>query len=592
MLIGQTTQTARTAGGSWPRPGGVGWWDAVTLATYLCLAAWVVAGLLGPGHRTSATLPQDQAWFEWLLAHGAYSVQHWSNPLFSLRQNVPEGVNLLANTSVLGLSIPLAPVTLVFGPPVAYEVMLIAGLAGTAAATYWVLSRHLVSSRPVAAAAGLLAGFAPGAVHHAGGQPNFTVHFVLPFIVWSVARLLRSQHLVRDGAVLGLLVAYQYFVNPEVLLATVGACLVGFGTYALLRRDRGLLARLVRGGLVGAGVAAVLLAYPLWFQLAGPRAHAGRILYADWGEDLTAYVTFSRFSLATHTAGADSPIAETEQNSYFGWPLFAAAVLAAVLLWRQGSLVARAVAVTGVVFGLFSLGRQIHVFGTPTGIPGPWALAGFDTPVVEMVMPSRFAIVVTGVVVILLALLGDELVAARHRLGPSGSLGTSAALTMMGVAVFSVLPVSLPTQVYPPPPTFITSGDWRGYVPPGRTLVPVPLPDRDVGLATFRWSAATGQELALPAGYFLGTGPDGEVTDGAALRPTKVVLGTAAHTGQVPPITDELRRQVRADLAYWRASVVVLPAQPHQRVLADFLDAVLGPGVDLDDVRIWPVGPA
>jgi hypothetical protein len=67
---------------------------------YLALGLLVTAHYLAdPSGVVSAHLATDNTWFEWLLPHGAFSVRHLTNPLFSLRQNAPDGVNLMANTS-------------------------------------------------------------------------------------------------------------------------------------------------------------------------------------------------------------------------------------------------------------------------------------------------------------------------------------------------------------------------------------------------------------------------------------------------------------------------------------------------------------
>src|SRR6185437_14253665 len=98
-------------------------------------------------HRVLASNPGDNTQFEWMLARGARLFVHPENPFFTHRLNVPDGVNLMANTSAMGMSLPLAPVTLIWGPAVAFAVMLTLALWLTASAWYHVFSRHLVSSR-------------------------------------------------------------------------------------------------------------------------------------------------------------------------------------------------------------------------------------------------------------------------------------------------------------------------------------------------------------------------------------------------------------------------------------------------------------
>ncbi|MEV4810311.1 hypothetical protein AB0J96_10755, partial [Micromonospora avicenniae] len=188
--------------------------DLMALGAYVLLGVLVCLNYWGDLQgRVSSHLPTDHSWFEWLFAHGAYSVRHLENPLFTVRQNAPLGVNMMANTSLLGVTLPLAPMTMLLGPQVMYALYLGGALAATAATSYWVLSRHLVRSRAAAFVGGAFLGFAPGIVHHANGQPNFVSNFLLPLIVSRVLRLGEPGRWRRNGLALGLLVAYQIFIN-------------------------------------------------------------------------------------------------------------------------------------------------------------------------------------------------------------------------------------------------------------------------------------------------------------------------------------------------------------------------------------------
>ena len=86
----------------------------------------------------------DPAQVQFFLAHSVRVVLHGEFPFYTEQFNYPDGVNLMANTAVLALGIPMVPVTLLFGPAVSFVVLVTLGLAGTAVAWYHVLSRHLV----------------------------------------------------------------------------------------------------------------------------------------------------------------------------------------------------------------------------------------------------------------------------------------------------------------------------------------------------------------------------------------------------------------------------------------------------------------
>ncbi|WP_425413548.1 hypothetical protein [Micromonospora rhizosphaerae] len=582
--------------------------DVLAIGAYALLGVFVCLNYWGDvQHRVSSHLPTDHSWFEWLFAHGAYSVRHLENPLFTARQNAPDGVNMMANTSLLGVTLPLAPLTLLLGPQVMYALYLGGALGATAGTSYWMLSRHLVRSRGAAFVGGAFLGFAPGIVHHANGQPNFVSNFLLPLIVVRVLRLGEPGRWRRNGIALGLLVAYQIFINEEMLLLTALACLVIVGAYAV-QRPRAAWARagtfLAALG-VGGGLALLLAAYPLWFQFNGPQSYRGLQggVFHSWGEDLAAFVTFPRDTVAGSEA-VEQTIGLTEQNSWFGWPLALVALVALALLVRR-SRAARIVAVLVVGFTVAAIGPKVRFNGVETAIDGPWAYVPDDLPLVEMMMPTRLALVVAGAVGVLLALAWDALAGGRPPVPAPRSAPERAddAVTpptprrwlrpvgyaAVTLALLPLFPRPLPAQHVDPPPHFITAGGWRPYVPAGRTLVPVPIPSNVHGLPTLRWSALTGQAFPIPGGYFIGPGPEEQGMFGAPNRPTSTLIYSTMDAGTLPPITAEHRRQAVADLRFWRASVVVLGANPDETVLRDLMTALLGPPRRVDDVWLWDV---
>ncbi|MEU6076408.1 hypothetical protein [Micromonospora sp. NPDC047074] len=574
----------------------------VLLGVFVCLNYWVDVQ-----NRVSSHLPTDHSWFEWLFSHGAYSVRHLENPLFTERQNAPDGVNMMANTSLLGVTLPLAPLTMLLGPQVMYALYLGGALAATAGTSYWMLSRHLVRSRAAAFVGGAFLGFAPGIVHHANGQPNFVSNFLLPLIVVRVFRLGEPGRWRRNGLVLGLLVAYQIFINEEMLLLTALACLVVVVAYAVMRpaRTRAVAGSFAAALGLGGGLALLLTAYPIWFQFNGPQSYRGLQggVFHSWGEDLAAFVTFARDTVAGDEA-VEKTIGLTEQNTWFGWPLVLLSVVALVLLVRR-SFVARILAVLVVLFTVGSIGPKVRINGVETETDGPWAYISDDLPLVEMMMPTRLALVVTAALGVLLALAWDAVAgggrppvpAPRDGDDPAPAAGSRhrwlrpVGYAAIALAVLPLFPRPLPAQPVDLPPHFITAGGWRPYVPQGRTLVPLPIPSNVHGLPTLRWSALTQHAFPIPGGYFIGPNELGEGVFGAPNRPTSTLVYSTMDKNSVPALTEENRRQAVEDLRFWKASVVVLGAHPREAVLRELVTALIGPPQRVDDVWLWDVRP-
>jgi hypothetical protein len=578
---------APTATGRW-------WRRCVLVAPYLSFVVLAFAITVRLWVDNSVRLvvynPTDHIQFLWFFSNAAWDVSHLHNPLLTDRLNVPGQVNLMGNTSVLGLGIPLSPITLLFGPSVTFAVAMVLTIAGTAAAWFWVLQRHFVSSRLAAYVGAGFLGFAPAMISQASGHPNLTAMFVIPFIIVEALRLRTGERLVRHGVILGLLITYQMFLNEEVLFLLALALAAFVIVYAVQRPREalGYVTPMARGLAVAGGVALVLLAYPLYVQFFGPGHYRGLPPGVDrFTTDLASYTTFARQSIAGNAADAERvTLSSTEENAFYGWPLVIFILLTIGLLWRR--VVVRALFITALGFVLVSLGPHVTVDGHKTHIPAPLRVLG-KFPPFDLATATRYALVTVPIVGIILTY------AVAGLLRWSGRDGRR-----LGVAGVVVAAVLLPVAPKPIPavnhsvPAFITSGAWKQYVDDDHTLVSVPVPRNDQ-LAGMRWAAVAKSGFKIPRGYFMGPSSD---TDTQAswippLRPTSELLANVTVTGDVPPITDVDRDHAREDLRYWKAAVVVLDV--HQNRHAALLDAVeqlLGPaeydaagGVWLWDVR-------
>ena len=102
----------------------------------------------------------DPALFLWFFQWPATALAHGQNPFYSTALFHPTGVNLLAQTSVTGLSLPLVPVTWIWGPVASLNVASTVTPALTAF-TAFVVIRRWASWTPAAFVGGLLYGFSP-----------------------------------------------------------------------------------------------------------------------------------------------------------------------------------------------------------------------------------------------------------------------------------------------------------------------------------------------------------------------------------------------------------------------------------------------
>ncbi|MFG3284132.1 dolichyl-phosphate beta-glucosyltransferase [Streptomyces sp. NPDC048111] len=538
---------------------------------------------LGRSYLTDSM--QDQNQWEWFFAVTADNVAHLRDPLFTTVQNFPDGVNLMGNTPMLGLSVPLTPLTLAFGPSLTWALVLTLGISATAYAWYWLFARRVTDNRWAAGLGGAFAAFAPPMISHGTAHPNFCVLFMLPLIIDRALRLCEGRDVPRDGIVLGLFTTYQIFLGEEVLLlAALGMALFAL-SYALARRDvaRAAIRPLARGTAYALGVCLLLVAYPLYRQFAGAQSYHS-VLHGDSaGNSPLALIEFAGRSLAGDEATADKlALNRTEQNAFYGWPLAALALALVVRLWRRPLV--KALAFTGVAAAVLSLGQKIRLPYTDVVFPGPWKLLA-HRPLFESVIEGRVAMICAPVLGALLALGAGRLALSRTR------AVRAAGFTAVALALLPVVPTSYPTNARPEVPAFITSGQWKQYVGPGESLVPVPLPDPGSAEA-LHWQSSTGLGFPVPGGYFNGPwGPDRIGIYGASPRWTSNLFGDVRSGKPVPDIGTDWQNQARADLAYWHAGVLVLAPQPRAPELYETVTRLLGgrAGTRVGGVWIWDV---
>jgi hypothetical protein len=649
VLPTTTSPTAPAARGPLDRDGQA---VALTLACYLLAALAVTWHLWAdPASRTIAGNPNDADLFAWFLRYDAAAVAHGTLPaLVTSAMNAPQGINMMWNTSMPLPGVLLTPVTLLLGAQTSLTVLTTAGFAGSAASMFVVLRRWEVSTS-AAALAGAVYGFSPALLHASVGHYSTQLAVLPPLIIDAGLRLclparpqrLRSVAPVRDGIILGLLVAAQIFTGEELLLLTALAGLLLLAVLALGRPRA--TARRWRAAAAGFGVAAMvvllLAGYPLWVQFFGPLTQHGSAFTPDFFEnDPTSFLTPSRY-LMFHTAASAALAARyqggvPEYLAFLGWPLIAVLAATTLAFWRRPAV--RAAAVTLVVLEILSLGGHPLVNGIfHARITLPWRWLE-TLPVIGAALPDRLSIVADGAAAALLAfgvdltraklvpasepegrgagwgeerrrrgtsdegrwrLTGAPKASQRHSVAGSSADGPGAGASrraivglrkalVVAVAVAACLPLvplALPAAAAPALPAGWTAAFAALRLPPGARVLVVPVPTATLTQA-LRWQADSGEPASLIGGYFNGPGPGGQAyVDGNGPAATALYLDGLWSGGSA--VVAPAGSQVRADLSAWRPAAVVAVTSPGSP-LGRYLVRLFGrPGVQAGRVLAW-----
>jgi len=583
-LVNRPVPRSRFGGGT--RPAvllGLAFTCYLALSVVLWWHAWST-------HPTTVTTCgcDDPSLFTWFLEWPAYALAHGHNPFYSTSLFHPEGINLLSNTGVLAIGIPLAPVTWIFGPIATLNVASTLGPALTALSMCWLLLRW-VRWVPAAFVGGLVFGFSPFVVTNlAGAHLMSAVLVLLPLMVACLDDLLvRQRHrpLVSGGA-LGVLVALQFFVSTEVLAVVALTVVAGVAllvAYGVIGHRRELARRLphaLRGTAAAVALAVVLLAYPTWFALAGPAHLSGLVwptIKPGAGGATLQYLWQLRFlsppalRLFAGYAGAGLP-----QLEYLGLGMLV--VLAAgVMVWRRdrrlwffGAL--------GVIAAVLSLGVQ-HYWT-------PWRLLT-GMPVVQNILPACVAAITALCAGAMLAVVIDRVHGGvstgvgrgaapgegRHLIARSGArsgvrsgarsgaftrtlAATAAAVAVAAVAVVPLATamagnIPFTTQAVALPRWFTTMGPG---LPPGQVVLTFPPPV--TGGSAMTWQAMDRFRFALATGAGPGSIPQ---RAGAERAGQTLITAAASVFPTLAPATASNVLAIRHALAGWGVTYLVVP---------------------------------
>ncbi|HLN17250.1 MAG TPA: hypothetical protein VK277_10945 [Acidimicrobiales bacterium] len=550
----------------------------------------------------------DPALFLWFIEWPAYALTHGHNPLYSSALYHPGGIDLLSNTSVLGIGIPLAPVTLLFGPVATLNVASTLAPALSAIGAFW-LARRYVRFTPAAWLAGLLYGFSPMMLDNLAFAHLMMAMLVLPpFIFGALDELLVRQRRrpvpVAIGA--GVLVAAEFFISTEAVLIMVVAGVIGVALlvgYALVSHRAELRARLP-GALVGLGVmlatTVLLLAYPVWYALRG-RAHLSGLIWpganipAIGGNIVRDFVDGSSSSgqSTIQLGGYYGPIMRS--TAYLGWGLIGV-LLAGLCVWRKDRRL--------WFFGAFAVVTGSLTLGVGRPYFVPWKLLQ-HLPLMADVIEQRFMLVTYLAVAVMLAIVVDRSYAlgasqgspfsklapaARRAVGwGAAAVAALVALVPMVVAIAPTVPFT--TEAVTIPTWYALAGE---HLPSHSVVLAYPAPFSGIQ-SSMAWQAEDHLHFAMVGGG----GPQGVADRAGPEKPAFILLaGLAIGFRPLPTGTPAQLAAVHRGLRGWQATTVVIPRlsarlAPIQRgndpqYAAGFMTEVLGEApVYQHDAWVW-----
>src|SRR5579871_351068 len=162
----------------------------------------------------------DSAIFAWAFAWWPHAILSWTNPFVTHALYAPSGANLTWATSVPGLAILFAPLTLLAGPVVSLNVAVVL-LPAFGAWTAYRLCLALTSSVWAGLVGGYLFGFSSFVLAQQSVAHVFlTADFLVPLAALAIVRFVRGEWSRRRFVVrFGLLLAAELSFSTEIVFS-------------------------------------------------------------------------------------------------------------------------------------------------------------------------------------------------------------------------------------------------------------------------------------------------------------------------------------------------------------------------------------
>ena len=511
-----------------------------------------------------------------------FALSHGMNPFFSRMLFAPSGINVLSNTSCLFESFVLAPITIWWGPVAAFDGGVVLAPIVSGGALYYVLRRYRITMAPALISA-LLYGYSPYLMKEAPlGHFHASWIFFPPLALYLLDEILARQQIApwKSGVALGLLTVAQFFSSLEILLDTglIAAVLVIVAAVAHPRAIRRRFAHAVTAGGIAAALAGALLAYPLWFALAGPQ-HVS--VFNASISTLDQAVTSSFWPSHQLLVKGQFTFQQRIDAGFIGLPAFLLA-LAACVLWRRQRLVPYAIC-GFVVSSVVSWGPSFRIGSggfTHVKAPDSWLLAG---SLLRNLQPYRFAAFADLFAAVAIAIVLDRSIEwLQARRAGRVPLVRGAVALVAGAAVLALPSLGVnwhEAQQSVSVPKALTNGPLArarigttvlvspsGYVNNGSPLV---------------WQAVSGLRYDDVQGYaWRQASPDGGGTTLGAVSPLSKLLGPGAFGSTPMPPVEVGRAELvglRSNILRWGVADIVLAGgisgvtRAHERVLSSVI---------------------
>lgn len=442
----------------------------------------------------------DKYIYIWSMAWWPHALLHHLNPFIAKVVWVPEGINLAKVTAFPGLALLAMPITLIFGPVAAYNLVTIFSPA-LAAWTAYLLGYYVLRSSLLALLIGYLFGYSAYIIAQMLGHLVLVAPaFLIPLFPLLLLYRLDGKISVQKCTLLfALCLVILFSISSEIFITFTFwggiSYLLAIFCFSNLREQ---LINFIKIIVIAYLLAAVVLSPYIYFFFSDKLMDVIGNDPIGFSNDLLGFfLPHSIFLVSTSGARALAMRFSgnwSEWNSYLGGAVLLIYILFVAQFWKTSY--GRYLSIITGILAIASLGPVLHIAGVEV-LSFPWKNLFLKVPVLNLALPARLGLFTSLSMAFCVALWLKN---SNHR--PA----IKAILLAIGILCLlpSFNPAFRPTIARYEKPDFISSGMYKKYLSATDNVLTLPYFNNSPSLL---WQVETDFSFNFAGGYLGPTPP-------------------------------------------------------------------------------------
>lgn len=437
----------------------------------------------------------DPQQFIWYYNWWPYALTHNLNPFISKYAWFPNGYNLSWSTSIPSLALIMAPITLLGGAILSFNLVAILSPV-LAALSAFLLIYYLTKKYIASLLGGYIYGFSSYELGQLFGHPGLYATFIIPLLILLFILAFRQRIKPLTYVILSaFLLAFELGISLEIfatfILFSVIAILV---IYLSVKEYKQRLLACAKYAMYALG-GVLVIASPFLYYLAVGYRNVPKVIHP-----ISAFSTNAANLLiptqATLIGGhslaflSDRFTANIAENgAYLGLPILIALGFIFIKYWRNKNI--RALSFILIIIGIASLGPKLHLISqTGTIVPLPWVIFT-KLPLIRSAQPDRLSLYFFLIAGVILAMW------LSMKAGSKKQMYIKYAVVALG-AISLIPATSLYIWSQPVVPKVFQPDNVVEYIPKNSNILILPF--NKLGSGIF-YQYASGMEFTQTGGY-------------------------------------------------------------------------------------------